>query len=179
MLTDTSTAARRWPVYAITAFVGVFCLIVAAAWVGDHVLRGAPVEATGWVIAGATLLRLVTIAIALASVQNWGRRLPQPMVAAGLWGCAAAQLVYPVTETVVKTAVLTGLLDLPATGIGNLTAMGWFNFVAAWLIFGLPGVLFVITARDHHRRYPTPWWWRVGGLLAGAAALFGIGYVIG
>lgn len=165
--------------YAITGFVGVFCLVVASIWTWDHLIRGTPVDATGWIIAGATLLRLITIAIALAGVQNWGRRLPQPMVAAGLWGCASAQLLYPVTETVVKAAVVMGLLDLPAAGIGNTTATGWFNFAAAWSVFGLPGVLFVIAARDHHRRYPAPWWWRVGGLLAGAAVLFGIGYVIG
>ena len=99
-------------------------------------------------------LRLVTIAIALASVHAWGRRLPPALVATGLWGYAAAQLTYPLAETAAKAAVLTGLLDLPDRGIGSVSAVGGFSFSMAWLVFGVPGMLFVLAVRDRQRRRP-------------------------
>lgn len=173
------SGVRGWPAYAVTAFVGLFCVVVAAAWVWDHVVRGNPIGATGWIIAAATGLRVVTIAIALAAVQPWGRRIPAPLLTTSLWGCAAAQLVYPLAETVVKLAILAGLLDLPARGIGNMSATGWFNFSAAWLVFGLPGVLFVLLAVDHQRRESVSWLWPLAGAGGGVAVLFAIGFVIG
>lgn len=173
------TGVRRWPAYAITGFVGLFCVVVTSAWAWDHGIQGNPVDATGWIIAGATVLRLVTVLVALAAVQSWGRAFPAPVLTTALWGCAAAQLVYPVAETVVKGAILAGLLDLPETGIGNMSPTGWFNFSAAWLIFGVPGLLFVVLARDHQRVESVSWWWPLAGVGGGVAALFAIGAVIG
>lgn len=170
---------RRWPAYVIVAFVGLFCVVVTAAWVWDHVVRGTPVDATGWIIAGATVLRVVTIAVALAAVQRWGRAVPPGLLSTALWGCAAAQLVYPVAETAVKAAILVGLLDLPATGIGNMSAIGWFNFAAAWMVFGIPGVLFAVLAGDHQRARSVSWWWPMAGVGGGVALLFATGAVIG
>jgi hypothetical protein len=171
--------ARRWPAYVITWFVGAFCVLVMAIWVWDHVVLGNAVGATGWIILGATVLRVVTIAIALSAVQPWGRRVPAPLLTTALWGCAAAQLVYPLAETVVKSLTLAGVLDLPARGIGNMSWVGWFNFSAAWLVFGLPGLLFVLLARDVQRRERVSWLWPCAGIVGGVVVLFAIGAVIG
>jgi hypothetical protein len=72
-------------------------------------------------------LRPVTVAIALSSVQNWGRRLPDWMVTTALWGAAAVQLLYPLAETVVKVAILTGLMQPFGKGISNMSAEGWWS----------------------------------------------------
>ncbi|KHL09061.1 UNVERIFIED_CONTAM: hypothetical protein LK11_54740 [Mumia flava] len=154
-------------------------MVVGAMWVVDHVVHGRPIDGTAWIILGATLLRILTIGIALASVQAWGRALPNALVLTGLWGCAAAQIVYPATELVVKVAVLLGLLDLPPTGIGNMSATGWFNFSMAWLVFGVPGLLFVAAARSYVSRRGSAGWWPLVGTVAGTVLLFGIGWMIG
>ena len=170
----------RWPVYAIVGFVGLFCAVVATLWIRSHVILGEEIDATAWVILVATLLRLVTIGIALASIQGWGARLPQAMIATGLWGCAAAQLVYPVAELAVKIAILAGVADLPSRGVGDMSATGWFNVSAAWLIFGVPGVLFVLAARSHRNRVGGPIGaWPVLGFIGGVSVLLAIGFAIG
>ncbi|WP_134741045.1 hypothetical protein [Nocardioides sp. 503] len=174
----TETRLRRWPSVAIAWSVGLFCLVVTGAWVLDHLVRGAPVDETGWIVAGATVLRVLTILVALAAVQRWGRRIPARLLSMALWGCAAAQLVYPAAEAVVKSAVLTGLLDAPDRGLGNMSAVGWFNFAAVWLIFGIPGLLFALAARDHDRRRRVSWVWPAAGLAGGVVALFAIGALI-
>lgn len=168
----------RWPAYAIAGFVGLFCVVVTIVWLVDHLVRGNPYDDAAWIVIGATGLRAVTIVIALASVAAWGERLPAGLVATGLWGCAAAQLVYPVAETLAKAAILLGILELPSHGISNMTAVGWFNFGAAWLVFGVPGLLFILAARSLKNRRPYPWHWPAVGLASGAAALFGIGWLI-
>ncbi len=168
-----------WPAYAITAAVGVFVVVVGVLWVAGHVVGGQPVDATAWVVLLATALRAVTIGIALSSVQRWGRGLPPALVLTGLWGCAAAQLAYPGAEVVAKLALLAGVLDLPATGIGDLGATGWFNLSMAWLIFGVPGALFVAAAVSYRNRWSVSGAWPVVGVLTGTAALFVIGWLIG
>lgn len=175
---EPAAFTARWPAYAIAGFVGLFCMVVAVVWVIDHVVRGNPYDDAAWIVLGATWLRVVTIAIALASVARWGQRLPASLVATGLWGCAAAQLVYPVAETLAKAAILLGVLEMPLYGISNMTAVGWFNFGAAWLAFGVPGLLFILAARSLKNRRPYPWYWPASGLISGIAALFGIGWFI-
>lgn len=169
----------HWPAYAIVWSVGLFCAIVAALWIRDHVFRGAPVDDTAAVILGATLLRVVTIGIALGSVRAWGTRLPPSLVLTGLCGCAAAQLAYPLAELAVKLLLLLGAFDLPATGIGNMSLTGWFNVAMAWLIFGVPGALFLVAAKSWVNRRGGSWRWAGAGMLLGAILLFGIGFVIG
>lgn len=170
----------RWPVHAIVGFVGLFCSVVAVLWIRSHVFLGEALDATAWVIAVATLLRVVTIVIALASIQRWGSRLPQALVTTGLWGSAAAQLVYPSAELVVKLAILTGIADLPSRGVGDMSGTGWFNLSMAWLIFGVPGALFVLAARSHRSRVGGPIGpWPFIGLGGGVVLLLGIGAVIG
>ncbi|MEV4133495.1 hypothetical protein AB0J72_15155 [Dactylosporangium sp. NPDC049742] len=73
-----------------------------------------------------------------------------------------------------KTLILTGLMDPIDKGIS-----GWFNVGAMWLVFGVPGVLFVMAARSFGRRHPVRLGWIAFGLLAGAGLLFGLGLAIG
>ncbi|MCO1659039.1 hypothetical protein [Pseudonocardia humida] len=168
-----------WPAYAITAAVGAFVAVVGALWVAAHVVARQPVDATAWIILLATLLRAVTVVIALSSVRRWGRALPPVVVLTGLWACAAAQLAYPVAELAVKLALVAGVVDLPATGIGDLGATGWFNLSAAWVIFGLPGALFVAAAVSYRNRRSVSGPWPVVGMLTGTALLFALGWLIG
>jgi len=176
---ESTTFVSRWPVYAIGGFVGLFCMVVAVMWIRSHLILGEELDDTAWVIAGATLLRVVTILIALASIQRWGSRLPQGLVSAGLWGCAAAQLVYPLAELAVKTAVLVGVTELPSRGVGDMSGTGWFNLSMAWLIFGVPGVLFVLAARSHRNRVGRPVGpWPAIGLIGGVLMLLAIGIAI-
>lgn len=170
----------RWPVHLIVGFVGLFCAVVGVMWFRSHIILGDELDATAWVVAGATLLRIVTILIALASIQQWGARLAAAWVTTGLWGCAAAQLVYPLAELVVKFAVLAGVVDVPSTGVGNMSGTGWFNLAMTWLIFGVPGGLFVLAARSYRNRVGGPVGpWPAIGLISGVLLLFGIGFVIG
>ena len=83
--------------------------------------------------------------------------MPAPAVSLGLWGCAAAQLVYPVAETVTKAIVLAVCVDLRAPGLGKMSAIGRSNFSMVWLVFGIPGVLFAVLGRDHQRAYAVSW----------------------
>lgn len=176
----STTFVSRWPVHAIVGFVGLFCLVVSVLWIRSHLILGEELDGTAWVIAAATLLRVVTIGIALASIQRWGARLPQALVATGLWGCAAAQLVYPVAELTVKLAILAGVAELPSRGVGDMSGTGWFNLSMAWLIFGVPGTLFVLAARSHRNRVGVPTGpWPVIGLIGGIVMLLVIGFTVG
>lgn len=169
----------RWPVYAITVFVGLFVLVVMGIWVVNHLLEGEPIDQTAWIVLGACLLRSLTIVIALASVQPWGNKLPQWVVLGGLSGSASAQLIYPIAEAVGKLLIIAGLLESSGKGLGNMTPTGWFNFAAVWVIFGIPGMLFVKAARNYKNRKSSPitWVW-IGGVL-GIVALLLIGVLIG
>lgn len=167
-----------WPAAAIGWSVGLFCAAVLGLWLWDHVVTGSPVDETGWIVLAATVLRAGTVVVALASVRGWGRRLPGCLVHVGLWGCASAQLVYPFAESVAKLLVLAGVVTLPPTGIGNLGTDGWFNLAMAWLVFGVPGLLFVLAARSWAARHDSSRVRAVAGLLLGVVALFGIGALV-
>lgn len=168
-----------WPAYAIAVTVGLFVVVVGGLWIAAHVIGDDPVDDTAWIVLGATLLRAATVALALAGVQHWGRRFPPPLIETGLWGGAAAQLAYPLAELVAKLLVLAGLLDLPSRGIGDMTSTGWFNLAAAWLVFGVPGALFVAAARSYRHRRGVRGPWPLVGAAGGVLALLGIGLLIG
>ncbi|MEU8660845.1 hypothetical protein [Actinoplanes philippinensis] len=168
---------RRWPAWAAATYIGLFCLITSTA-VGWNMALGATWADSGVVILAITL-RLLTVALALASVQAWGRRVPSWIVLAGLWGAAAVQLVYPIAETVVKGLILTGLMEPIDKGISNMTPEGWFNFGATWVVWGIPGVLFLLAALSYRARNPVKTRWVVLGILGGAVLLGGLGFVIG
>jgi hypothetical protein len=167
-------APRQWPALAAASYLGVFCVVAGAAvaWTGG------PLADNGVVIL-AIALRVLTIGIALASVQWWGRRIPAWMLLAGLWGAAAAQLVYPAAETVVKALILADVMDPIDKGISNMTAVGWFNFGATWAVWGVPGVLFVLAALDYGRRVVVDRRWVALGVVGGAVLLAGLGMLIG
>jgi hypothetical protein len=176
-MTDPRVEARRWPALAAAASIGLFCLITGSA-VAWNMARGTSWNDNGVVIL-AISLRMLTVALALASVQQWGRRVPSWIVLAGLWGAAAVQLVYPVAETVVKGLILTGVLDPIDKGISNMSAEGWFNFAATWTIWGIPGVLFLLAALSYRARTPVRARWILLGLTGGTALLGGLGVLIG
>ena len=169
----------KLPAYAIAAWVGLFSTVVGGFWCVSHVIGDEPIDATARIILGATLLRLATVALALATVQRWGRRLPVRAVVVALWATAAAQLVYPVAETLVKLALLAGVGEGSGAGISNMSAEGWFNLAAVWLVFGVPGALFAVLAVRSGRRLRLRRGVPVASVALGVAALGAIGLAIG
>ncbi|NJC86731.1 hypothetical protein [Planosporangium mesophilum] len=176
-VTSPQAPTRRWPALAAAAYIGLFCLI-AGTVVLWNVAHGTSWNDNGVVIL-AVCLRMLTVALALASVQAWGRRIPSWIVLAGLWGAAAVQLVYPVAETVVKGLILTGAMHPLDKGISNMSPEGWFNFGAMWTIWGVPGVLFLLAALSYRARTPVRARWILLGVIGGIALLGGLGILIG
>ncbi|GAA0585878.1 hypothetical protein HPO96_10760 [Kribbella sandramycini] len=174
----TTAEVRRWPAYTIAYGIGAFCAVVLGTAAFQHLWRDDPLTADGIVALGATVLRLGTIAVALVAVLPWGRRIPAPLLSMALWAIAIGQLVYPVAETAVKAAILLGLISPLDKGISNMSMTGWFNFGAAWLIWGVPGVLFTLLALDHRRTHRLSYLWAPAGALAGTAALAALGLLI-
>ena len=168
---------RRWPALAAAAWVGTFCLVAGGAVV--RALAGGGSAGEHGVVLLAIGLRLVTVLMALAAVHRWGRLVPGWLLLAGLWGAAAVQLAYPIAETVVKSLILSGLMDPIDKGISNMSAEGWFNFLAAWLVWGVPGVLFTLAAIDHRQRVATGGGAVAFGVVGGVVLLGGLGLLIG
>ncbi|HEY8598926.1 MAG TPA: hypothetical protein VIL85_10880 [Thermomicrobiales bacterium] len=56
---------------------------------------------------------------------------------------------------------------------------GWFNFGAAWLVEGIPGMLFAAAAVSFKRRYDVSLRGVTLGPVSGAAALLALGVIIG
>ena len=108
-----------------------------------------------------------------------GEKIATWVILGGLSGAASAQLAYPIAELVAKLIILTGLLEYPAKGVGNMTPTGWFNVAAVWFIFGLPGLLFVQAARNYQasKGMSSTWVWL--GSLLGIITLALIGVLIG
>ena len=168
-----------WSAYWAAAWVGTFCGIVLIAAGYNQLIRGMPLDDGGRIALFATMLRLGTIAIALSAVRPWAHRLPGWFLLGALSGAAAAQLLYPVAETVVKLAILGGLVQPFGKGISNMSAEGWFNFGIAWLVWGVPGLLFADAALTFKRRRGLSFAGVFLGLVGGAAFLFGLGLAIG
>lgn len=169
-----------WPAYAVIIGVGLFVAAVGGIWVFNHLIKNQPIGETAWVVLGASGLRLATVALAIISLKTAKQYVVRCMVYGSLWAVAAAQLIYPLAETVAKLLALAGVLDLPPKGVGDMSAEGWFNFAMAWIIFGIPGLLFGGAAlsygnRNGIRSRPIAALFVVGGVLA----LLGIGLVIG
>jgi hypothetical protein len=177
IVTSPRSEARWWPALAAATYIGLFCLIAGTAVVWNMA------HGTSWsdndVVILAISLRMLTVALALASVQRWGRHVPSWMILAGLWGAAAVQLVYPVAETVMKSLILTGVMHPIDKGISNMSAEGWFNFAATWTIWGIPGILFLLAALSYRARNPVRARWILLGLIGGTALLGGLGILIG
>ncbi|WP_433615928.1 hypothetical protein ACQP2P_13165 [Dactylosporangium sp. CA-139114] len=168
---------RRWPALAAASYISTFCLVagVAVLW---NVAHGASWGENGVVVL-AVSLRMLTVAMALASVQPWGARVPSWILLAGLWGAAAVQLMYPLAETVVKALILTGVMAPVHKGISNMSPEGWFNFGAMWVVFGIPGILFLLAALSYRSRTAVRSRWVLLGILGGVVLLGGLGVLIG
>jgi len=173
------TTLHPWPVYAITFFVGLFVLIVFTMWIISHVFKEESIDQTAWIILGALFLRVFTIVIALASIQKWGQHIPQWAILGGLSGAASAQLIYPIAELMVKLILLTGVFESSPKGLGNMSLTGWFNLSAVWVIFGIPGILFIQAAKNYKQTMALSNRWVWIGSLLGIFALFLIGVLIG
>ncbi|GAB3865136.1 hypothetical protein GCM10029963_76740 [Micromonospora andamanensis] len=169
-------AVRRWPAVAAAVYVSLFCLVASTALVWD-VARGGAGEDSAVVLL-AILLRLVTIAMAIASVYPWGRVVPAWMLLAGLWGRGGATRVSDRRDRG-QGLILTGAMAPIDKGISDMSATGWFNFAAAWAVWGVPGVLFTLAALSYGRRHPVRRRWVALGVLGGAALLAGLGILIG
>ncbi|TWD79268.1 hypothetical protein FB561_0324 [Kribbella amoyensis] len=169
---------RRWPAYVIAVGIGLFCVVVLAIAGGEQLLTDKPMTSDGLVAIGATVLRIGTIALALAAVTKWDRILPARLMSMALWAVALGQLAYPAAETVVKAAILLDLMEPVNKGISNMSAVGWFNFGAAWLVWGVPGCLFTLLALDHRRRHQLSWVWAPLGAVGGLVALGALGFLI-
>lgn len=169
---------RRWPAYTIAVGIGLFCVVVLGAAAGEQIFTDKPMTDDAYVAVGATGLRIATIGLALAAVQRWGRIVPARLLSMALWAAAIGQLAYPIAETVVKAAILLNVMEPLQKGISNMTPAGWFNFGAAWLIWGVPGWLFVLLANDHRRRHRLSWLWAPLGAAGGVVGLAALGLLI-
>ncbi|AGZ38458.1 hypothetical protein [Actinoplanes friuliensis] len=171
------STSPRWPALAAAWYIGIFCLVTSNVVLWTF-FQGKTLTDNGVVVL-AIVLRLVTVLLAVASIAGWGRFVPGWLLLAGLWGAAAVQLAYPIAETVVKALILTGVMEPINKGISNMSAEGWFNFGATWLIWGVPGLLFVFAARAYARRVHVDKRWVVLGILGGLGLLLGLGVIIG
>lgn len=171
--------APRWPAYAAAVSVGLFCVVVLGIVAKNLFVDGEPLGDTGPVLLLAVALRTLTVVMALATVRPWGGRVPGWMLLGGVWGAAGAQLIYPIAETVVKLLILTDVMAPIDKGISDMSSTGWFNFAAAWLIWGIPGALFVLIGLSYQRRSRTSLIWTLLGGLGGIALIFLLGALIG
>lgn len=169
---------RRWPAYVVAFGVGAFCVIVLGTAAVQQLFLDHPAGPDSAVALGATVLRLLTIGVALAAVSDWGRRFPPVLLSMALWALAIGQLAYPAAETIVKALILLDLMEPISKGISNMSPTGWFNFGAAWLIWGVPGAMFAVLATDHRRRHRLSWLWAPAGALGGVLALAALGLLI-
>lgn len=169
---------RRWPAYVVAIGVGAFCAVVLGTAAVQQLLLDHPAGPDSAIAIGATVLRLLTIGVALAAVSGWARRLPAALLSMALWALAIGQLAYPVAETIVKALILLDLMEPIGKGISNMAPIGWFNFGAAWVIWGVPGTMFAILAVDHRLRYRLSWLWAPAGALGGVATLAALGILI-
>jgi hypothetical protein len=124
---------------------------------------------------GVVGLKLVGAAVALATVQAWGRRVPAPLLTVGAWGAAGVLLLYAITgllSAVAADALTTSIL---AGGTFRVPAWAYLGF------FAVGGLLFAVTAWRHQQRTATRWPWMVIGLLGAplllSAVLFGASLV--
>ena len=69
---------------------------------------------------------MLTLAVARAGARDPSRLDPRLLYLA-LFGCAAAQLVYPVAELAIKAPVLVGLVDDGPTGVRNMSTTRWLR----------------------------------------------------
>ncbi len=173
--------STRLSFYGILLIVGGFSAYVLSAWSVDHLFNNKPIDETGGIIFGASMLRLITIVIALAALMSYSNPNPKKtwLIAFALCACGSAQLIYPLAEFVVKLLVLFGIWEATGKGISNMGAEGWFNHGAAWLIFGIPGILFFVIAKNYWQDFRVRRVYTISGSIMGILLLLLIGAIIG
>ena len=159
----------RWIAYAAALWA------VGFAAVNGYVQFGAvdadsPLRATWTAVTIANalvaVLKLAGAALAVATVQRWGDRLPGWLLTAGMWGAGGVLLFYggPNLGLLLATGRLTAPLGLAG---GELVVPGWTYA----MFFIVPGVLFALAGRDYQRRSATSVRWAAAGLLGAPALL--------
>lgn len=173
--------ATKLSFYGIILIIGGFSLYVLSAWSVDHILNNKPVDEIGWIILGASTIRLITIGIALFALRSYSSSEIKNtgLIAFSLFACCSGQLIYPLAEFFVKILVLFGSWESTGKGISNIGAEGWFNHGAAWLIFGLPGIFFLIIGLQYSHYFSVRRVYLFTGSIVGVLLLFLIGAIIG
>jgi len=160
-LPTTVTAGVRWAAYGAATWalgfaavnlylqiVGIDDTQIQQNWVGFTAIN-----------LGVVGLKAFGAAVALATVQRWGRLVPAWLVSTCAWGAAGALLLYAAAG-LAFVAAQGALLDWSLAGgtflVPNLAYLGFF---------ALPGVLFAVVARHHQRRTATSLVWAAVGLL--------------
>lgn len=86
--------------------------------------------------------------VALATIQHWGRRIPQRWLLVLVWGVGGVYTLHGVANFIDKVLMATGLRSIP-DAMGD-DAVIWYLVV--WEPFWiLGGVLFLLTAWDFQR----------------------------
>lgn len=167
--TTTTTVGARAAAYSGAAwslgFAGVN-IYLQVVGIDDVQLQRNWAAFTG-VNLGVVALKVFGAAVALATVQQWGRRVPAWLVSVLASGAAAMLLLY----------AGYGLVSVAATGelLGWMHAGGtfWMPTLAYLGFFAVGGALFALSARQHRRRTGVgPVWALLGAL--GAPLLLGI-----
>lgn len=115
---------------------------------------------------GVVALKTFGAAVALASVQQWGRRAPAWLISVCAWGAAAMLLLYA-TYGLVAAAITGDLLGWMLAGdTFRIPTLAYLGFFAAG------GSLFAVAARQHQRRNGVRRVWALLGAL-GSPLLLG------
>ncbi len=181
MRVDAIPNITKWSFYGLLLIIGGFSLYVLAAWSLDHILNQDPVDETGWIIFGASLARLITLGVAFLALRTYLTAVKRNtgLIAFALFACSSGQLVYPLAELIVKFLVLVGLWESTGKGISNMKAEGWFNHGAAWLIFGIPGILFLSIGLQYSNCFHVSRAYLIAGSVVGVLLLLVLGVLIG
>ena len=160
-LPTTVPAGARWAAYAAATWALGFAavnLYLQIVGIDDPQIQQNWVEFTV-INLGVVGLKAFGAAVALATVQRWGRAVPAWLVSTCAWGAAGTLLLYAAAG-LAFTAAQGALLDWSLAGgtflVPNLAYLGFF---------ALPGVLFTVAARHHQRQTATSPVWAAVGLL--------------
>jgi len=108
---------------------------------------------------GVVALKVLGAAVAVGTVQRWGRRVPAHLTSVGVWGAAAVLLLY--TGYGLVATVASGELSAWMLAGGTF----WMPVLAYLAFFALGGGLFAVAARQHQRRDGVRRVWALVGAL--------------
>ncbi|WP_057938084.1 hypothetical protein [Algoriphagus resistens] len=177
---DAIPNTSKWSFFWLLLIIGGFSFYVLTAWSIDHIFNQERIDETGWIILGASIIRLITLGIVFMALRTYSTPVKRntKLIALALFACSSGQLVYPLAELFVKLLVLVGLWESTGKGISNMQAEGWFNHGAAWLIFGIPGILFVRIGLQYSHSFRISRFYLFAGSVLGILLLLLIGVLI-